>query len=240
MLLATRRFRSVHAVQACTASAAALRLRSTLPSVVEDRSGQHNGLVSTPQPCRTSRSSAVTRPCLSFGVSAVTRRSKAGNAVAALGQKTMTEGVHRLTFAARGDCIVGFAKAFIVGFASGDEPDALHEALHEAAWRARAWGVGNHTGCYHHAASCTSEGMPGVEVAPQRALDDEAERTLHFELDLDESRLRLRCDAEAVWRDVPARLPAAVRPWALLLDQDAEDAVPPSVRLVSCEEVVTG
>ena len=82
--------------------------------------------------------------------------------------------------------------------------------------------------------------MPGVEVAPQRALGDEAERTLHFELDLDESRLRLRCDAEAVWRDVPARLPAAVRPWALLLDQDAEDAVPPSVRLVSCEEVVTG
>ena len=75
--------------------------------------------------------------------------------------------------------------------------------------------------------------MPGVELVPQRLAGDASERVFDLELDLDESRVRLRSE-DGAWLDVPLRLPAAVQPWALIPERSAEDAVAPAVQLLEC------
>jgi len=134
---------------------------------------------------------------------------------AALASPVLEDGIHHLTFAVQGDAIVGVASAL----ASQDE------------WRAKAWGVSTATGCLHYAQDAKSDGMIGIELIPQRLVDDATVSVLHFELDLDESRMRLRSGA-STWRDVPVRLPPTVRPWALFSAES--EGVRPIVRLVSC------
>lgn len=140
---------------------------------------------------------------------------------AALATPIMHEGLHHLTFAVRGDCVVGLGAV-----------DLLDED--EVQWDTRTWGLSTATGCLHHGRTATDEGMLGVELGEQRMIGDSAERILHFEVDCDASSLRLRVEPHP-WLDVPVSLPDGVRPWALLSAEAAD--VPPTVRLLACEPV---
>jgi len=147
--------------------------------------------------------------------------SCSGGQASVLASVVLREGVHRLTFAVQGDAVVGVATA------------ADEQARKPGAFGGKAWGVGTATGCLHHASTATKEGMYGVELIPQRLEDDAVERLLHFEVDMDERSMRMRC-APDPWREVPLRLPTAVRPWALMPGADEPHDVPSTVRLVSC------
>ena len=131
----------------------------------------------------------------------------------------LASGVHFLSFAVQGDIIVGFAAA-----SSGVEVNRTN----------KAWGVSTATGCLHYCSTQMDEGMPGLEIGPQRLDGDTAERLLQFELNLDDAKVRLRHGTDSAWIDVPLRLPAAVHPWALIPTDHARD-VTPVARLVSCE-----
>lgn len=148
-----------------------------------------------------------------------------GTQASVLASPVLQEGVHRLTFAVQGDAVVGVASAV---------EDHARRPQSASEFDAKAWGVGTATGCLHHASTATKEGMYGVELIPQRPEGDAVERLLHFEIDMDERTMRMRCAPEP-WRDVPLRLPTAVRPWALMPEaEDAPHDMPPTVRLVSC------
>lgn len=151
--------------------------------------------------------------------SSVSKVSAKPTDLASLGEPLMEQGTFDLKFQVRGDVVVGFADA-----ASAKSVD----------WKARAWGVSTATGCLHHSRSAMEDGMPGVELGPQRMVGDTAERLMHFEIDLDSSSVRLRID-EAAWVDVPVSVPSAVRPWALLPTDSSPDVVP-QARLLACTE----
>tara|TARA_B110001452_G_scaffold105211_1_gene87227 strand:+ start:509 stop:1492 length:984 start_codon:yes stop_codon:yes gene_type:complete len=154
---------------------------------------------------------------------AVVAKHAGVSAAAALGRSVLDGGVHRLTYAVRGDAVVGVAAL----------PCATGGHIPRREWRTRAWGVGTATGCVHHASSATEDGMLGVEVAPQRMEDDWTERLLQLEIDVDEQKMALREGPDGAWTDVPLSLPrAGVRPWAMLPADGAADS---SVRLVSCD-----
>lgn len=139
---------------------------------------------------------------------------------ATLAQPILMEGVYHLTYSLRGDCVVGVADA------------AVSDDAEDAQWKSRAWGFGSETGCLHYA-TATADGMPGIEIGPQRMEGDTAEHVVHMELDMDASSLRIRHHADDTWQHMPVTLPSAVRPWALLSASSARD-VAPEVRLVSC------
>jgi len=138
---------------------------------------------------------------------------------AALALPVLDEGIFRLTFAVKGDAVVGVASAL----SSQDE------------WDAKAWGLSTVTGCLHYASSPDQDGMPGVEIAPQRQIDDDGEALVHFELDLDELTIRSRMNNDP-WRALPVRLPAAVRPWVLFPAGDTAGLVRSEAKLLACEQ----
>ena len=149
----------------------------------------------------------------------VVRQHDMAEPAAALASPILEEGVNMLTFAVQGDAIVGVASALPREQRSAEE------------WQAKAWGVSTATGCLHYASSATEEGMLGIEIGPQRLVEDSCTKLIHLELDMDESRLRLR-HGSGKWRDVPVRLPLSVRPWVLF--GAGSEGVRPAVELVSC------
>ena len=120
------------------------------------------------------------------------RKDDPSVATGALALPVLTEGLHTLTYAVRGDAVVGIATAL------ADPHD----------WEAKAWGFGTETGCLHHARA-NREGMPGVILGPQRLLGDACERLVHFQIDLDDSTLRTASATFPVrFSSLEPRLPA--------------------------------
>ena len=150
----------------------------------------------------------------------VSKACSTTKSLASLGEPLLEKATYDLRVSVQGDMVVGFAEA--------DATDSGYDM------EKRAWGVSTSTGCLHHARHATEEGMLGVELAPQRMLGDADERHLHFELDMNASRVRLRID-DAPWVDMPVRVPAAVRPWVLVPGDSASD-VTPRARLLACTE----
>lgn len=161
-------------------------------------------------------------PCQSDFVYALSD-PKSRTRAAAIANTVLESGVYLLTYAVQGDAIVGVASADVT---EDEEPCAL--------------GFSTATGCLTYASEASQDGFVGVELGPQRTANDAIARIVEFEINCQTSSMRFRYrhnDKDALffgWKEVPAKLPQSVRPWALIPGRSDDCNVLPAVRLVSC------
>jgi len=128
-------------------------------------------------------------------------------------------GVHELTFAVTGDCIVGVAAAH--------DQDEL--------WSGKAWGLDAPSGRLLHAPTAIDVGVLSKILASPQHPHDARERLVRLRVDTVAGRLSASAQDGALMpddADAGIRIPRTVRPWVLFPHGHA-DEVTPGARLVA-------